>query len=65
MCRASARIAAEQQRGREEARARGEERRHRLDGDLDREVRRAPDDVDDEQRDPDVLDGSGHERGNA
>ena len=44
----------------EEAAARGEERRQRLDDDLDAEVRRAPDEVDDEQRRPHVPDRSRH-----
>ena len=44
----------------EEAASAGEQRWQRLDGDLDPEVRRAPEDVDDEQRRPDVSDGSRH-----
>ena len=55
----------EQQPGHEEARPGGKERRDRLDRDLDPEVGRPPDDVDDEEGDPDVSDGSGHERENA
>ncbi len=39
----------EEERGGEEARPGGEERRDRVDRDLDPEVRRAPDDVDDER----------------
>ena len=49
-------------RGDEEAASRREEQRHRVDDDLDREVGRAPDDVDDEERRPDVPHRSGHER---
>ena len=44
----------------EEAASAGEKRWQRLHGDLDPEVRRAPEDVDDEQRRPDVSDGSRH-----
>ena len=49
--------------GEAEARARAEERRHRLDGDADGQVGRAPDQVDDPERDPDLpLGGSGPAR---
>ena len=55
----------EDRAGDEEAAAAREERRHRVDDDLDPEVRRAPDHPDCEQGDPDVLGGSGHRWDNA
>src|SRR5262245_16171639 len=49
----------------EEPASRGKKRRHRVDDDLDAEVRRAPHHPDGEERDPDVFDGSSHEKENA
>src|SRR6266487_6224457 len=54
----------EDQAGREEARASGEQGRKRLDGDLDSEIRRAPDEVDDAERQPYLSRRRGHAKKN-
>src|SRR4029453_11762738 len=50
----------EDQPRRQEARSRGEQRWQRVDGDLDREVRRSPDEVDDPEGDPHASRGRAH-----